>query len=275
MAIAVQSYDSNDSGGTSNVTVTKPTGLAVGDLMIAVAIEISTTQTGWTLIESETTTYDILVFSKVADSADVAASDFTFTSGVQSAATIYRIDGQASASNYLADNQSVHQAPADASNTQDFTVSLAPVVADSIILVGAICGFTIAVSESISGYSLVGQTNPTWTEAYEKLNSADDWVFTSAYATLSTNVEITELSYSVNQIDDIESSKIAAVVLTPTVDASGTTALLANVNQFFAPTSQSGTTGTVTDILVNTDSTIPAPTASIKNRIWTNETRPS
>lgn len=74
---------------TTSVVITKPTGLAVGDLMIAFlgkgdAINPGTsdiqTASGWTARGNiKNGDGELNVQSKVADSADVAASNFTFT----------------------------------------------------------------------------------------------------------------------------------------------------------------------------------------------------
>ncbi len=81
------------SGTTTTVVITKPVGLAVNDFMIAyIAVQDPfgiegqpALASGWTLIDSGITLsagsrgIRATVQSKVADAADVAASDFTFT----------------------------------------------------------------------------------------------------------------------------------------------------------------------------------------------------
>ena len=89
MAVAYQSHQTatHNTAGTP-LTITKPTSLAVGDLMIAFLyggrnIGNWTTLAGWTLIGACTTTdgtdANLTVQAKIADSSDVAASNFTFT----------------------------------------------------------------------------------------------------------------------------------------------------------------------------------------------------
>lgn len=91
-------------GELSSITCNKPSGLAVGDLMLAfVGInDITTaaninTPSGWTLIRTDTqTNLEARSFWKIADSSDVAASNFTFTfSAAQDNHTceIHRIQG--------------------------------------------------------------------------------------------------------------------------------------------------------------------------------------
>lgn len=99
MAIAhvnTQVGSPNGSGGTTQTSVvTKPTGLAVGDLMLAfVAANKAgmTAPSGFTQIGSEhdssANAYSSDAYYKVATSGDVAASNFTFTNGDNSSPMI-------------------------------------------------------------------------------------------------------------------------------------------------------------------------------------------
>ena len=88
--VAVASTSTKAYASGSTITINKPTGLAVGDLMVAFVHKIdgdvgTCTLTGWTAIDSydDTSATGDYMFSlsKIADSADVAASNFTFTLG--------------------------------------------------------------------------------------------------------------------------------------------------------------------------------------------------
>jgi YDG domain-containing protein/MBG domain-containing protein len=91
---AASSFDSNDNGDVAGTTVVvnKPSGLAVGDVMIASVLfrgpaTTTVTSPGWTQITartSETGNPDqtLVSFWNEADAADVAATDFTFTLSV-------------------------------------------------------------------------------------------------------------------------------------------------------------------------------------------------
>lgn len=83
------------SDGWTSMVLTKPTGLTVGDVMLAAILQTSNSANTWASISppaSWTSVQDVnagagrynrlLVFSKVANSADVAASNFTFTAGL-------------------------------------------------------------------------------------------------------------------------------------------------------------------------------------------------
>jgi hypothetical protein len=112
MAVTVQSVSSVARNTISTtLTITKPTGLAVGDLMVAHLVRSDNDQnsrtwslSGWTSAvdtqgnDTGTSSSGMAALHKIADSGDVAASNFTFT--VSSAAdflagAIYRIDGHA------------------------------------------------------------------------------------------------------------------------------------------------------------------------------------
>jgi hypothetical protein len=87
-----QSVQSNTSNNTGSVVITKPTSLAVGDWMVACiwadrdsgSTATLGTPAGWTAEETwkmATSTAAMAIYTKVADSADVAASNFTFSGG--------------------------------------------------------------------------------------------------------------------------------------------------------------------------------------------------
>ena len=111
MAIAIASK-SEGSIGTGNpaysTVISKPSGLAVGDFMVAYIANLgtslttpSTVPTGFTLIRHQSfgsgTVCDISTYYKVADSNDVAASNFTWGCSVTGGGVIigelFRITG--------------------------------------------------------------------------------------------------------------------------------------------------------------------------------------
>ena len=87
MAITYQSIQSNTAGSGTTIVVTKPTSLAVGDLMIAQSIYSSnqgiTLPTGFTTVHSGTINAlrSYITGYKIATAGDVAAANFTFTTG--------------------------------------------------------------------------------------------------------------------------------------------------------------------------------------------------
>lgn len=103
MAAAFQSSTSDQVAADldTDLVVTKPVGLAAGDLMVAVAgcgdNRTIAPPAGWTTVEDSTDgLYRFAVFTRIATAGDVAASNFTFTvNGTFSAASIglLRISG--------------------------------------------------------------------------------------------------------------------------------------------------------------------------------------
>jgi hypothetical protein len=104
MAVAVASVSTNSTFATgTSMAANKPTGLAVGDLMVAHVAQYTTT-TGtffppsgsWVQVQAFSTgNVAGYVFTKVADAGDVAASTFTFTftQSAPHALSIYRVTG--------------------------------------------------------------------------------------------------------------------------------------------------------------------------------------
>ena len=85
----------------TSLVITKPTGLAAGDLLVFIGGTASglsyNTPSGWTSqVASDTANGNIQVLSKVADSSDAAASNFTFNiSGTfsQGCGSLHRVSG--------------------------------------------------------------------------------------------------------------------------------------------------------------------------------------
>lgn len=188
MAIAVQSSSTTAWASGSTIVLTKPTGLAVGDLMIVhigVTSGTVTTLSGWTLVGTKTLTAETLktyAFSKIADSTDVAASNFTFSySGtLTGAGAILRIDGHsAGAAVYT----SASDDDTDAS-PPTFTNTVTPVATNSMLLMLGVARQVDTVT-TISGYAVVTST-PTFTEVYDFNNSGgtgNTYLLCGAYGT--------------------------------------------------------------------------------------------
>lgn len=87
MAITYQSIQSNTAGSGTTIVVTKPTSLAVGDLMIATSVYSAnngiTLPAGFSTIQSDNLNglRSFISGYKIATAGDVAASNFTFTMG--------------------------------------------------------------------------------------------------------------------------------------------------------------------------------------------------
>lgn len=174
---------------TNSVVVTKPVGLAVGDTMHAIvacatdATAVVNTPSGWTRqAHQEDGTNGWAVFTKVADAADVAASNFTFTSTTTGANFVNSVAGVAAFTN--GGTVPVDQAGAVGSgtNTSLTTTGITPTREMGTFVISA-AHFDSTV-RTVSTYA-IATNNPTWTEAYDAGNngtSTDKPAIAMAYA---------------------------------------------------------------------------------------------
>lgn len=287
MAIVVEST-STTTGSGSSIVITKPSGLAVGDLLVSAILTFDAgartidTASGWT--QSNTVTRlgntglsDMVgkIQAKIADSSDVAASNFTFTlsgSAAYIAGGLLRVSGvRPTGFTGVTDADTYDDATGTA--TISFTSSTTPTV-DGSLVVMLFSGFVNggAGVGSIGSYT----TTPslTWTELFDYgLDSgAQDPIFGAAYAVQATAAEITNygatLSFSKRNHLGILSTYY------PTVDASGTNALLSVSPTFFNQNGVAGTTGTnalleVSPTMFDQSGKATAPTQ------WTPNAKPS
>lgn len=153
----------NISTGATTAPIPKPSGLAVGDLMVAVISTvrsaITSAPTGWTVVNSNNLTYNFCtVYKKIADASDVSASTFSWSGSLAIGGIIYRIP------------------EGDFNNIQmSLTAPLTPKTKDNaVILVGTssdddsdLCTF--------SGYSTTGGAAVTYTEGYDSLGTSSTY----------------------------------------------------------------------------------------------------
>jgi len=184
MAITYQSVGTLSYTNTNAPVITKPTGLASGDLMVAVLHQKNgsgrtCTRTGWTAIDSmnlDATTGDVAwTLYKVADSTDAAASNFTFTlSGTENTAgAIFRISGQATSSIING-----HAYGEDGSNRSNHSVSatVTPTVANCLIILATFNSNNVTTSS----YA-INTDSPTFTQAFDVGSAGAARSFSGAY----------------------------------------------------------------------------------------------
>lgn len=185
MALAVQSIQSSGwSNGTSWVT-TKPTGLAVGDLMLlfaAIPNGAITAPSGFTAISTGEVAQSggakrLMTYYKVADSGDVAATDFTTTnaSSAWGVATIIRITGA------FAPVTKWSWAGTGTTNTASpsLNATITPSNRPNNLLFQFWCGSQTVTA--LSGYS-IATSSPSWTELIDSYDVTADDVIGIAYA---------------------------------------------------------------------------------------------
>ena len=171
MAVAVQTSTTTNwsvityTGGLCTFTMNKPTGVVVGDLLLAQVANDGLAGTynmpcGWTqLIDSKNgSIIRSTIFYKIATSTEVAASTFTWTinTGTNSAmgGAILRIDGHSPGNpiwTSAADTTVVNTAAPSFNNT------ITPAVANSLLLLIATAQQN---GNNIGGYAIV-TSNPT------------------------------------------------------------------------------------------------------------------
>lgn len=254
MAVAYESVAT-----ATSTTIPKPTGLAVGDYMVAhlsgshdagQAID-NYTKTGWTLItgslaQSGSNTNRGTALYKIADSSDVAASNFVFTADADAnttAGAIYRFSGVGALSG---------TADADITSTTShtFTNTLTPTFENSLMLFLASCAN--GGGTSFSTYAITTD-NPTWTERVDTSNTAgttdDDTTIAGATA---SRPEVTATgNATVTSADAVTSTNGLLIALYPQLDASvsgsvGSLTLNGNVGSVVGSASVSGSVGSLT-----------------------------
>lgn len=173
MAATVATYTTKEGSGTS-IVIDKPTGLAVGNYMIAFLQASSITDkfntpTGWTKLLTHSLVSSLygVFFIKTADSSDVAASNFTFTltSSEVFNAVLMRITGQSSSKSINV--YSIDPVTVSDTKTPTITNTITP-YNDSLILMVTSTYQDGGSAFSISNYA-IETSNPTWTEVVDSV----------------------------------------------------------------------------------------------------------
>lgn len=228
-----------------NVTLAKPSGLAVGDLMVAVIAATRSgsidTKPGWTEIIDATYTSNFITKAlwKYADAADVAANEFLFdTTSVTNPRTgggvLYRITGAPSSDPKLLTATGLN------SNQQTVSIScnLTPYIDEGLAII--VISQSDSVSHQVSGGYYVagtGISNPTWTERFDLDNTSDDHTAAVADAPISFMNEITTFGWTA-QNNSVSFQRGTIILIPAQTDVDGNSDYLAVDSTLFA---QSGT----------------------------------
>lgn len=167
MAVAFRALNSTAFANGTTSVVTKPSGLTLGDLMIAQFSADNNSYTftppsGFTLIDTITggpTPRVSKAYYKFADASDVAATNFTFTlsGSTDCAAAIMAFSG-ASVPQPIFSNSKV----VDSSSV--LSIPSINVLANSILVQ---CMITATGGASSSSGYAIATSNPAWTEAWD------------------------------------------------------------------------------------------------------------
>lgn len=255
MGVIVESTSSATNGpAVTSVGVTKPTGLAVGDLLFACISANGAagnpgliTPSGWTALTGQVSDQcESNVFYKIADSSDVAASSFTFSTTSSSnivAGLLLRLSGHNPLTPVAASNGTT-----GTSDTITIT-GVTPTISDSVLVQ---CGSASAgTSVTFSGYA-VATSNPSWTEQFDAIGDNN----MRSYLATASRPEITATGNATVTIDNGSHNWRGFIVCVKAADPSisaGFTLTTASL----APTVPLAVTATAGFTLTGS---IPAPT---------------
>lgn len=202
MAIVFQSTSTAGFISGSGQAITKPTGLAVGDLMLAHIVIAKSGSTvsfsGWTSIRTNDNSGNAVprsyLFYKVADSSDVAASDFSYTTtpGIdeKSAGSITRITGQDATTPISTSNGT---STLTTNTSFSLAIGATPSFGNSGLMI-FVAGINAA--GTTAGYA-IATSNPTWTEIQDISNGgSSQLIVASAYATRAAATATGNVSFT-------------------------------------------------------------------------------
>lgn len=267
-----QSVQTTTWATSGSVVVTKPTSLAVGDFMYGIVAYMAgsstnwNTPSGWTAYANTTTTIGssegrLAIFTKVADSADVAASNFTFSVGSGTprvTGAILRI------TNYGITDQTAVTTVSNNNTTLSCT-GVTPIRASELYIIGILGGEDTGNDPLYSGYSFA-TSNPSWTEIFELSDGSSVATFTCAVANRTESTATGTLSITVGNGPSANSDHIVRLTsIAPLLSATSTPdpiAISTNVPVLLSPASAAF-------------SVPSASYTSVENTVWTNPDKPS
>lgn len=271
MAIAYASHSFNTPTGGETQALTKPTGLAVGDLMVA-HVHSRTSGDAWSVPANWTqvvgaSTDSNAVFYKVADSGDVAASSFNLSRNASEVigGSIVRITG--ASTSFQTDSDTYANS---GGTSASFSGGVTP-AANSLLLF-----FTAAYSTGGNTMTITDQaittSNPSWTELYDGGTTTDvDLWMSGAYANrpeaTGTGNYTCTLATTSGSTDGILISiqEVVNVTVSPAV-----VSVIATVQ---APSVTGG--ATVSPAVISTIASVQAPVVSIPTPQFTNVSKNS
>jgi len=231
--INIASFSINTSN-LQNCVISKPSGLAVGDLMVAIISSntyyIAAVPSGWTESKLNQFSYEYCyVYKKIATQDDVNASSFTWTGTYIATGIIYRIP-QGDFDNVQVGNYGLNGE------------ALTPTVNNNAIFVVGITTDNDNDPGAFSAYSITGDTSPTFTENYEFTNIyGGDWCGTGIASAIYTPASLVSIGPYCNfdlSTDNRtnflivigETPAVAPTVTTQAVSSIGTTSATGNGN---------------------------------------------
>ena len=273
--------------GTGSVVITKPSGLAEGDLMVAFIADSSyanvpDTPSGWTKIVEHTgdLSMTITAFAKIASSGDAAAANFTFTHPNGSATLagfLYRITGTlASVDNIYRVTSNTGTEPS--ADVFRFASGFTPSTANTLLIM-AITGYSSAggFDESHASAYALETNDPTWVERDDFAFGVGNFLFSTATATRTqtTPTGYYQVTYSVSGNDNPSNASAILLGITDTANSTHNASVVTATASVVAPTA-SGVAQT-SPAVVTAAASIVAPTAAggTNDALWKNTDKPS
>lgn len=274
MAVTLESYTTVGISVGSSATLNKPTGLAVGDTMMALltctivnSSHKFTVPTGWNqeaINSDNTNSYRVQIMTKVADSDDVAASNFSFSISSSQAygCALLRLSGYG-----IVEGTSTATTTNTASVTSVVATGFTPSRAnDFFVIVAGGYGPTAGTTFDFNSYS-IATDNPTWTEQTELSDSAQDCVFAFATATRTQVTATGNVTVGVNNGSASASSDycIAVIAVAPSLSASSNPDPLSITSRVDVLLSPASANFAVNSVTTNTMGEVE----------WTNQDKPT
>lgn len=266
----VASFNTANPGNASSITVTKPTGLSVGDLMIfhysySDGTDNAETISGWT---HEVANYGAIVKTglqyKVADSGDVAASNFTMSfEGVVG----YPLAALLRITDYSTDGL-LNENKATATNgSTTLTMTVTPASASSLML------FFLANNEGLTTETYAVTTdNPSWGEEYDIQASSTALACASAVRTEISATGNASFTYGAGGSGNEDFFGIL-VSIGSSISVNPSVSVVSATTSVISPTVTGGATASPSVVDVTTS--VVSPTVSFPQDLWTNQSKNS
>lgn len=283
MAAAYRSIATNtDSDGT--IVVTKPSGLAAGDLLIGFCSQRNSsgawdTPSGWTLIVNQSGPGDleISIFAKVASAGDAAASDFTFTYSPSSnkvEVVLYAVSGTFASTNNIY-TQTLQATTEAVTDTVRSTSGIIPAAANSLMIMYFYTVCTDSDNNAYSSYAL--QTDDTtWTERADMQDNGGTNVVRIGTAT-ATRSAVTDTGYFEASIGSGGlGSELFGALLAINDTANASPSLSPVTAAFSVPTVSPTADANVTaPSVISVATSVPSVTPTTGAPLWSNTDKPS
>ena len=274
MAVVIESVASTApttaAGGT--ITITKPTGLADGDLMIAVIQSENgtiTTPAGWTHYTAASPRTGLTnMYGKVADGTDAAASNFSWTESgsTYGGGTLYRISG-ALFSEIIEDGGS----HLEAVNTAVIGVDVEPIANNSLIILHGVVTGSDTYTSNLSAFYITGGATPTFTNRTFLRDDGDNINMGLVDGFYASEDTITVIGFN----DPNAESKYAGILLIPPLqDASGSNILATATATAFTQAGMTNASGSNTLATASSASFAQTGTATRPTQ-WANPAKPA